>query len=58
MSQRRKNKIANGEGVDLSEQDAPLERDSWVPASQHGEYENEEEDEDDVRGRQEQATAA
>lgn len=55
LSQRRKNKIANGhlgEGHDLSTQDQamPGERDSWIPASQHGEYENEEEEdeEDDI----------
>ncbi|KAK5943375.1 lipid-binding protein [Knufia obscura] len=49
LSQRRKNKMGNGEGHDLSQQDnaMPGERDSWVPASQHGEYENEDEDEDD-----------
>jgi len=50
LSQRRKNKIANGgEGVDLSEQDhaMPGERDSWVPASQHGEYEAEDDDEEE-----------
>lgn len=65
LSQRRKNKIANGgEGVDLSHQDTPIEgeRDGWVPASQHGEYENEEEDDEDAehenRGRQEDAAAA
>lgn len=54
LSQRRKNKIANGgEGHDLSnqDQDMPGERDSWVPASQHGEYEAEDdEDEEELEG--------
>lgn len=66
LSQRRKNKIAsNAEGHDLSGQDAPLEgeRDGWVPASQHGEYEAEEEEDDDEvehasRGRQDEAQTA
>ena len=60
LSQRRKEKR---EGVDLSNQDQPMERDhdGWVPASQHGEYEAEEdEDEEEVangdnRGRAEDA---
>lgn len=49
LSQRRKSKIANGQGHDLSQQDQamPGERDSWVPASQHGEYENEDEEDED-----------
>ena len=69
LSQRRKNKIANGgDGHDLSGQDQPLEgeRDGWVPASQHGEYGQEDEDEEEeeetsahnavtTRGRQEEA---
>jgi len=69
LSLRRKEKIhQNGEGHDLSHQDQamPGERDSWVPASQHGEYEAEEDEdeEDDVdRGREgtsfnKEATAA
>lgn len=75
LSQRRKNAAKrNAEGgVDLSGQDQPLksDRDSWVPAGQHGEYgrEEEEEDEEDeeeetaapngsARGRTEQPTAA
>lgn len=50
LSQRRKNAAAKrGEGVDLSNQDAPLkgDRDSWVPAGQHGEYEQEEDDDEE-----------
>lgn len=65
LSQRRKEKVANGQGVDLSQQDAPMqgERDGWVPASQHGEYEAEDDDDDQEhegaqRGRQEDATTA
>ena len=65
LSQRRKNKIANGEeGHDLSNQDAPMgERDSWVPASQHGEYENDDDEDDEElekerRGRQDEPSAA
>lgn len=47
LSQRRKEKR---EGIDLSHQDAPMDRDhdGWVPASQHGEYEAEEDDEEEV----------
>ena len=42
LSQRRK-KNAQSEGVDLAGQDQPLknDRDGWVPAGQHGEYEQE-----------------
>lgn len=68
LSQRRKNKIANGgEGVDLSNQDTAMgEREGWIPASQHGEYEAEDDDDDEeisthdkvTRGRQEEASAA
>jgi hypothetical protein len=76
LSTRRKNAAKrNAEGgVDLSSQDQPLksDRDSWVPAGQHGEYgrdedeeEEEEEEEETVaatngagRGRTEQPTAA
>ncbi len=50
LSQRRRNNIkARTEGLDLSGQDAPLnERDSWLPAGQHGdEYGDEEDEEDD-----------
>jgi Eisosome component PIL1 len=75
LSIRRKNAAKrNAEGgVDLSGQDQPLksDRDSWVPAGQHGEYgrddeeEEEEEEEEEVagpngsaRGRTEQPTTA
>ena len=74
LSQRRKNAVQrNAEGGhDLSGQDQPLksDRDSWVPAGQHGEYagedvSDEEEEEEEVatngegaRGRTEQPTAA
>ena len=77
LSTRRKNAAKrNAEGgVDLSQQDQPLksDRDSWVPAGQHGEYgreeegsEEEEEEEEEAaagtngsgRGRTEQPTAA
>jgi len=46
LSQRRK---AKAEGHDLSHQDAPMqgETQSWVPASQHGEYEAEEDEEEE-----------
>ena len=49
LSQRRKKKAANAEGVDLTGQDQPLkhDRDSWVPAGQHGEYEQEEDEEEE-----------
>ena len=67
LSQRRKaNAGKNREGVDLADQDKPMEgdRDSWVPAAQHGEYEEEEEEEEGEeetngeRGRGEEPTAA
>lgn len=60
LSTRRRNNIKarnegqmqglHGHGHDLSAQDAPLtDRDVWVPAGQHTEYEEEEEaDEDDL----------
>lgn len=60
LSQRRK---AKAEGVDLSHQDSAMdgEREGWVPAHQHGEYDNEDEEEDEgrseARGREE-ATAS
>jgi hypothetical protein len=70
LSQRRKNRI-QGDGIDLSHQDHPMDRESgmWVPASEHragDEYEDEEEEEEeapstvngDVRGREEQRVAA
>ena len=59
LSQRRKSKL---EAVDLADQDQPLkgDRDSWVNAEQHGDYEDEEEGEEEEaaeeRGRE--ATAA
>ena len=65
LSQRRKAKAErNSKGVDLAGQDKPMEgdRDSWVPATQHGEYEEEEEEEEEEtngeRGRGEEPTAA
>ena len=65
LSQRRKAKAErNAKGVDLAGQDKPMEgdRDSWVPATQHGEYEEEEEEEEEEtngeRGRGEEPTAA
>jgi len=66
LSQRRKNRH-QGEAVDLSSQDAPLEnRESglWVPASAHAQGDEYEEDEDDEetnheeRGRTEEPAAA
>lgn len=65
LSQRRKNR-RQGEGVDLTHQDAPLDNPDWVPASQHpngGEYEDEDEEEEastvsDARGRETAARAA
>lgn len=57
LSQRRSAAIKNG-GVDLSGQDQPLEgdRDSWLPADQHPNYEDEDEGtlEGEVRGREEE----
>jgi len=72
LSQRRKAKIENREGHDLAGQDQPMksDRDSWVPAGQHGEtYANEEEEEDEeeeeeaaqngeTRGREQEPVAA
>lgn len=71
LSQRRKANAARsrGEGVDLASQDQPLrgDRDSWLPASQHGYEHGDEEEEDDdveesvgngsVRGREEAVAA-
>lgn len=71
LSQRRHSRArrSNGEGLDLSGQDQPLEgRESglWVPASEHAaqEYEEEEDEEDapstitsEQRGREEQRVA-
>lgn len=56
LSQRRK---AKAEGVDLSQQDSAMdgEREGWVPAHQHGEYDNEDDEDDErrseARGREE-----
>lgn len=41
LSQRRRNNMAKARedgGVDLSGQDQPMNRDSWVPADQHADY--------------------
>lgn len=55
LSQRRAARI-RGDGHDLTDQDQSMDRESWVPASQHhGEYEDDEEEAAD-RGR-EQETA-
>jgi len=59
LSQRRKNR-RQGDGIDLTHQDAPLDNPDWVPASQHpngGEYDDEDDEEDastvsDSRGRE------
>lgn len=59
LSQRR-HKNREG-GVDLAEQDEPLkgDRDSWVNADQHAEYEDEEEEEEEpVEERGREAAAA
>lgn len=48
LSQRRKNAAKrSSEGVDLADQDTPMksDRDSWVPAGQHGEYAGSDEEE-------------
>lgn len=72
LSQRRKNVRRNpGEGVDLSNQDQPMEgRESglWIPAAQHqarGQYDDEDEEEEEhsaatreQRGREEERTLA
>jgi len=62
LSQRRANRN-QGEGVDLSNQDQQMDRDSWVPAGEHhGEYEEDEEEEDEKadadRGRDEERAVA
>ena len=68
LSQRRKAKVAaGGEGVDLADQDRPMkgDRDSWVPANQHGEYDEAEQEEEEpeapsgeARGREPEPVAA
>ena len=56
LSQRRANRNRN-EGLDLTDQDNQMDRESWVPAGQHqGEYEDDDEEGDHERGR-EQETA-
>lgn len=56
MSQRRQNR---DEGVDLSGQDNNMDRESWMPASQHQqEYEDDDEVEHVGRGREEERVAA
>ncbi|KKZ63084.1 hypothetical protein EMCG_02585 [[Emmonsia] crescens] len=51
LSQRRRNNISKNrdEGVDLTSQDPPLkgDRDSWVPAQQHPDYQQHTEEVDD-----------
>jgi hypothetical protein len=43
LSQRRQSRIRGEEGHDLSHQDKPMDRDSWVPASEHtDEYDGDE----------------
>ncbi|KAL1630740.1 lipid-binding protein [Diplodia seriata] len=53
LSQRRHQRRQNGEGVDLSHQDQPMEgRESglWIPASEHAahEYDDEDDEEEDA----------
>lgn len=56
LSQRRTNRA---QGVDLTDQDHQMERDSWVPANQHhGEFDDDEEVDDAERGREEERVAA
>ncbi|KAK5163143.1 lipid-binding protein [Saxophila tyrrhenica] len=55
LSQRRANR---NEGVDLSGQDNNMDRESWLPASQHQEYEDDDEVEHSERGREEERVAA
>ena len=59
LSQRRANR-QQGEGVDLSGQDQHMERESWVPASEHrGEHDYEDDEEEHAdRGREEERVAA
>ena len=60
LSLRRQNR--NQEGVDLTGQDQQMDRESWVPASQHqgDEYDDEEELDEKAaeRGREEERVAA
>lgn len=59
LSQRRANRN-RAEGLDLTDQDQQMDRESWVPAGQHpGEYEDDEEGEDVAdRGREEERVQA
>jgi hypothetical protein len=55
LSQRRKERRQRGEGVDLSGQDQPMDRESglWVSASQHqhgNAYDEDDAEEDGARG--------
>ena len=54
LSMRRQNR---NEGHDLSSQDNNMDRESWLPASQHQEYEDDDEEHVD-RGREEERVAA
>lgn len=62
LSQRHRETLKGREGVDLSGQDQPMGRDSWVPADQHATYQHEVEDGEEVastvdgesRGREEE----
>jgi hypothetical protein len=71
LSQRRRNATRRGDGVDLSGQDQPLDRESglWIPATEHqgNGYEDRDDLDDDVnstiasehqRGREEERIAA
>jgi len=67
LSQRRKANAAKREGgVDLADQDQPMkgDRDSWVPATEHPEYEEDDEEEEEAgangesRGREPEPIAA
>lgn len=60
LSQRHRNNLKNREGIDLSQQDAPMagDRDSWLPAEQHPNYDDGEDGlstvEGEIRGREEE----
>jgi hypothetical protein len=57
LSQRRANR--NAEGVDLSGQDSNMDRESWMPASQHQqEYDDDEGELEAERGREDERVAA
>lgn len=59
LSQRRANRN-RGEGLDLTDQDQQMDRESWVPAAQHhGEYEDDEDENEAAdRGREDERVAA